>query len=552
MGTFSLNNRTMIAFLALLALTILFALSRMPGGIGGTGITGAPGGIGGTGIYGRIDAFGSIWVNGVEIFYDEDQNVVRQGRDGQPDRLAVGQIVAVVIDESTGRAEAQSIEIVEEVVGPVTEATNEQINILGQVVLLTEDTVIDLPNNSFLGVENLAIGGLRTNGGEIVATHISVPLVNDAVALRGRIERVGQDNYWIEDQWVTHENHGFKEGDHLEVEGKLETSDENTSNVRVKSVKARGSIPFDTLPAKIMYPTLSNQNDYYSDRVINGRLISVPTHAAPDNPALTNIGNLVVYQANSEITDGRTRVVTSIDDVVLSRDIGAQRASEVIRERRREAIESARDNVVVIQADPESSAVLVQEIMDSLQEEDLSDQPLASETEAGAQEVRRPAIVRSQQSETPAPPRPQRIVDPVRQPLIDQRRREQIRQRRVELSRKWLQDANVRRLAAVEVRRIAIQRAREQMQEQIREQLQDNIQNDTQNFPQAVFTPQELDQMLRDGNIDRATFDRIQRDVRDGVRRDLREGTREQVREEVRRRIRAEIRRRIRLQLRNQ
>ena len=117
MNSLSLNNPRKLAFFALVIVSVLFALSRMPGGIGGTGISGSPGGIGGTGIYGRIDAFGSIWVNGVEIFYEEDQNVIRQGRDGLPERLSIGQIVAVVIDEQTGRAEAKSLEIIEEVSG---------------------------------------------------------------------------------------------------------------------------------------------------------------------------------------------------------------------------------------------------------------------------------------------------------------------------------------------------------------------------------------------------------------------------------------------------
>ncbi|MGE5155712.1 MAG: hypothetical protein ACM3ST_17085, partial [Bdellovibrio bacteriovorus] len=90
-------------------------------GIGGTGHqpSGDGRGIGGTGIVGTIRAFGSIWVNGVEVHYWEDQPVTIYDRPGTPRDLRIGQVVAVEARVQAGRLVAGAIEVRHAVMGPI-------------------------------------------------------------------------------------------------------------------------------------------------------------------------------------------------------------------------------------------------------------------------------------------------------------------------------------------------------------------------------------------------------------------------------------------------
>jgi hypothetical protein len=218
----------------------------MPGGIGGTGITGAPGGIGGTGIYGRIDGFGSIWVKGVEIFYDEDQVVLRQGRDRRPQDLKIGQIVAVIINEKTGRAEAQTIEIIEEVNGPIEQVTDDQLIILGQKIILTDDTIID--GDLELG-EQRAVNGFRAPDGSIIASRIDQPLIEGELSLRGAVNRAENGKVWINDQELEIQSEQIAVGNTIEVRGRLGAE---RRRFIINNIKKR-RLPFDRRPARISY-----------------------------------------------------------------------------------------------------------------------------------------------------------------------------------------------------------------------------------------------------------------------------------------------------------
>jgi hypothetical protein len=218
MGSFSFNSRNGIALIGIFVIGLLFAFSRMPGGIGGTGITSAPGGIGGTGIFGRIDGFGSIWVNGVEVFYDEQQNVIRQGRDGLPDRLKIGQIVAVVINEDTGRAQAQSIEIIEEVNGSVESLGEGEFIILGQRVILSDLTIIE---DELVNGKQIAVSGFRHPDGSIIASYVRKPLMDGEVSLRGAVSRIEKGRYWVGEQEVALIGEDVNVGQIIEVRGRM-------------------------------------------------------------------------------------------------------------------------------------------------------------------------------------------------------------------------------------------------------------------------------------------------------------------------------------------
>lgn len=136
------------ALRCLLTLAMLTSLLSCGGGDGGTtgGTTGgtnqAGGGIGGTGITsGPITAFGSIWVNGREIFLDDNTSVVVNGVSGlTQDDLALGDIVRVVFntDASTGRDIAVEVAADDAVAGAIEsiDVATSTITVLGQTIVV--------------------------------------------------------------------------------------------------------------------------------------------------------------------------------------------------------------------------------------------------------------------------------------------------------------------------------------------------------------------------------------------------------------------------------
>lgn len=139
-------------------------------GIGGTGtISHSPDrGIGGTGVIGTIRGFGSIWVNGLEIFYGANAAVTIDGRAGSTSDLRVGQVVRVTATREAGVFQTTRIDIASEVVGPVQRVRSGQIEVLGQTVLTR-----NVPGAAQLRPGyHVAVSGLRRPDGRIVASLI--------------------------------------------------------------------------------------------------------------------------------------------------------------------------------------------------------------------------------------------------------------------------------------------------------------------------------------------------------------------------------------------
>ena len=499
MGAFVLNNKAGFAFVALIVLSIVFALSRMPGGIGGTGIDGGPGGIGGTGIYGRIDAFGSIWVNGVEIFYDDEQNIVRQGRDGLTDRLAIGQIVAVTIDEEAGRAEARTIEIVEEVNGPIERLAPDQFVILGQRVLLTDETIIDR------GLEEgrqVAVNGLRSGDGLIIASRIGAPLIEGEFSLRGTVERVEAETFWVGDQEILLGDRQVRVGYEVDIRGRLDITRTDQPVFVSEAFEADLDTLFDDTVTRRHYQKIVEQNSAFDFGGYDIDHIQIKDYNIATIEVEFQNNNNDFKRINEQVKDVRPL----IRERRIKSRIDAQRVDEKIVMETRQAAD--------IDTTGEQNVPLAQEVLDGTIGQSPNNQmPMASLPRID-QEVRSRTI----------------IADHV----------ERVNSRRIELQKSRLAAANVRRLAAVEVRKQAITQARK------------HSQTEAQSAPQGAFEPHELEEILRENNINRKTYEQIQRSIRDRVAREIREGARYEARDEVRRRIREEIRRRIRRQLRSQ
>lgn len=141
-------------------------------GIGGTGITSQPdAGIGSRiGFIGTIRRFGSIYVNDVRIGYPRDVAVWINGEKRGASALAIGQVARTIARiEAKDRLVTDRIDVLSEVIGPISSIEAHAVIVLGQRVLLGDTPT---PSSWAIGTR-IAVFGLRTASGEIVATHIA-------------------------------------------------------------------------------------------------------------------------------------------------------------------------------------------------------------------------------------------------------------------------------------------------------------------------------------------------------------------------------------------
>lgn len=526
MGGFSINSRTM-AIVGLIIASVLFAYSRMPGGIGGTGITGAPGGIGGTGIYGRIDGFGSIWVNGVEIFYDEDQIITRQGRDGLPDSLKIGQIVAVIIDEETGRAEAQSIEIIEEVNGPIEQISDDQLTILGQKIILTDDTIID--GTLEIG-EQWAVNGFRAPDGTIVASRIDKPLIEGELSLRGAVSRSENGKVWINEQELEIQGEEIIVGNTIEVRGRLGAE---RRRFIINNIKKR-RLPFDRRPARISY------------------------QGAFENVSSLDIERPLLNTIDTSVIEFRPE----IDDEVLI--IPRPTVENRIAFRNNFKRERIANRVI------ERRNVLREETRRQAENEARRQAELEARRQAEIEARRQAAIEARRQAEIES--RRQAEIERRRQTEIESRRQVELEARRqAEMEARRQAELEARRQAELEARRQAELEARRQAEIESRQQTEleanrrENLIGRQREAAQPILQDFEarrqtqlevLEQAQTEARseAERETIRSLERDIRrrtdEEIREDIRGEVRTQSREEIRQTIRQEIRRRLRRQLR--
>lgn len=142
-----------------------FASTEGDSGFGGTGIIRyssgddeGSSGFGGTGIVGNIDAFGSIWVNGIEIDYE--QNVlVTSNLPGSDQQLKLGQTViletAKALNENN-RPYTSEIRIHYSMAGKIQTIESKRIKMHDQWIQLPasvyQDDGIILQNNQFIAL----------------------------------------------------------------------------------------------------------------------------------------------------------------------------------------------------------------------------------------------------------------------------------------------------------------------------------------------------------------------------------------------------------------
>ncbi len=143
-------------------------------GLGGTGMLAAAdsdsdNGLGGTGILGEITGFGSIFVNGIEIEYDNETAFTVDDKLAKYQQLQIGDVVEVLTTDLDRHTRAQIINLRHEVIGKV-EAIDPQMysfTVLGQ-------TVIQPVNNRLLPEvgTKVAVSGFRIDKNTIISTRV--------------------------------------------------------------------------------------------------------------------------------------------------------------------------------------------------------------------------------------------------------------------------------------------------------------------------------------------------------------------------------------------
>lgn len=162
-------------------------------GIGGTGRS-VEDGIGGTGIIGSITGFGSIWIHNAHVFIDAAR-ITANGEKARRKDLRLGQVVAVLSDRKDNGYEARSIDIVYEVIAPVTaiDTEKQRITALGQVIHYGQGTMIADARGAaqpsrFRPSQWIKVSGLRQKNGEILASRIDLIEPREEVQLIGEVQ----------------------------------------------------------------------------------------------------------------------------------------------------------------------------------------------------------------------------------------------------------------------------------------------------------------------------------------------------------------------------
>lgn len=144
-------------------------------GLGGTGLV-ANGGLGGTGIIGEITGYGSIFVNGVEIEYDDTTPFTINGKSVKHQPLAIGDIVEVLTTDSNTYTHAKEINLRHELVGKVESIEPEtySFTVNGQTVV----QAINKYAPPAIG-KTVAVSGFRVDELTIMSTRVTVTDTQD-------------------------------------------------------------------------------------------------------------------------------------------------------------------------------------------------------------------------------------------------------------------------------------------------------------------------------------------------------------------------------------
>lgn len=142
-------------------------------------------GIGGTGVVGVVTGFGSVFVNGLEIEYDNAVAVDIDGTASSVAALRVGQLVAIRAEGPATAPYARAISVRSEVIGRIEglELGSGTLTVAGQPVLVADGT---WGANQFGLGDWVKVSGLRRGDGTVLASRLdSAPA--GTLAVRGQV-----------------------------------------------------------------------------------------------------------------------------------------------------------------------------------------------------------------------------------------------------------------------------------------------------------------------------------------------------------------------------
>ncbi|NOQ89368.1 MAG: hypothetical protein GQ549_00310 [Gammaproteobacteria bacterium] len=142
-------------------------------GLGGTGMlanTDDGSGLGGTGILGEITGYGSIFVNGIEIEYDNETAFTINGETTAPQQLKIGDVVEVLTNDGKQHTQARKINLRHEIIGVVesVEPQTYSFTVQGQSIIQAIDK-LTMPE---VGT-TVAVAGFRMDEKTILSTRVT-------------------------------------------------------------------------------------------------------------------------------------------------------------------------------------------------------------------------------------------------------------------------------------------------------------------------------------------------------------------------------------------
>lgn len=173
-------------------------------GLGGTGLLAVSdedkdSGLGGTGILGVITGYGSIFVNGIEIEYDNETPFTIDGKAAAPQYLEIGDVVEVLASDSTDHTRAQIINLRHEVIGQVdsVEPDTFSFTINGQSVVQTIGAPMPKPGDT------VAVSGFRVDTHTVIASRVTAA-ESGSVLLRtvSALPFSGKTSRWLVQAYV--------------------------------------------------------------------------------------------------------------------------------------------------------------------------------------------------------------------------------------------------------------------------------------------------------------------------------------------------------------
>ena len=143
-------------------------------GLGGTGLlanqASDDNGLGGTGILGQITGFGSIFVNGIEVEYNDKTPFSINGKTANYQPLHIGDIVEILTEDTEKHTQAVAINLRHEIIGVVKSA-----NPATYSFMINNQKIIQPINSQPLPQvgKRVAVAGFRINEKTIMSSRVT-------------------------------------------------------------------------------------------------------------------------------------------------------------------------------------------------------------------------------------------------------------------------------------------------------------------------------------------------------------------------------------------